>query len=362
MNYSNLFDSLRDFYTSLSYNNRWGKAHIPLRYFLELTYRCNLSCPYCYVGDDRNKDELTTDEWKRVIEQIPFYGIVTLVGGEPLIRGDFVDIFGYVSKKVWGKTHLVTNGILINDEIIKAFKKYNLLLLSVSLDGYGETHDKNRGKGGKEGKEGIFDKIVSNLENVKAQRPRQMVDIKTIVLENNLDDLPKLYKLCEKMGFEFLSISFLRNNHWKQNSVLQDSFIPEFTDNYPIKKYFDLEHFKEVYKEIEGLKGKTKIRFSPKFEYLKNPLEGIERFFNLPEDTKTSDIYLPCTYPYNNMMINPEGFVYPCLSQKIGNVRDKSLKELFNSPHYCCFRKNLKASGGTFGACQLCCELKFKEQ
>ena len=315
-----------------------------------MTYRCNLQCPYCYVGTERNKQELTTDEWKKVINQIPFYGIVTLVGGEPLIRKDFIEILEAVSKRVWGKTHVVSNGILINDEIIKAFIKYHLLLLSVSLDGYGENHNKNRGK------DGIFDKIISNLENLKSQKPRQMVDIKTIVLENNLDDLVKLYKLCDKMGFEFLSISFLRNNHWKQNSVLQESFIPEFTANYPIKLYFDMEHFKEVYKEIESLKGKTKLRFSPKFEYLDNPLDGIENFSNFLEDTPTTDIYLPCTYPYNNMMINPEGFVYPCLSMKIGNVKDKSLKELFNDPKYCCFRKNLKASGGTFGACQLCCE------
>ena len=253
------------------------------------------------------------------------------------------------------KVHVVSNGVLINDEIIKAFIKYKLLLLSVSLDGYGETHDKNRGK------DGIFDKIISNLENLKAKKKNQMVDIKTIVLENNLDDLPKLYKLCEKMGFEFLSISFLRNNNWKQNSVLQESFIPEFTQNYPIQKYFDMEHFKEVYKEIEGIKGKTKLRFSPKFEYSENPLEAIERFFNLTEDMPINEIYKPCTYPYNNMMINPEGFVYPCLSQKIGNVKEKSLKELFNAPHYCCFRKNLKANGGTFGACQMCCELTPKE-
>ena len=211
------------------------------------------------------------------------------------------------------------------------------------------------------GKDGIFDKIISNLENLKTQKKNQMIDIKTIVLENNLDDLPKLYKLCEKMGFQFLSISFLRNNNWKQNSVLQESFIPEFTQNYPIKPYFDMEHFKEVYKEIEAINGKTKLRFSPKFEYSKNPLETIENFFKLPSNIPTNEIYKPCTYPYNNMMINPEGFVYPCLSQKIGNVKKKSLKELFNAPHYCCFRKNLKASGGTFGACQMCCELSLKD-
>lgn len=354
MNYSGLFDYLRNFYTSLSYNDRFGRAKIPLRYFLELTYRCNLACPYCYVGSERNKKELTTDEWKSVIDQIPFYGIVTLVGGEPLIRKDFVEILEYVCRRVWGKVHVVSNGILITDEIIKAFIKYHLLLLSVSLDGYGENHDKNRGK------DGIFDKIVSNLENLRAQKSRQMVDIKTIVLPNNLDDLPKLYKLCDEMKFDFLSISFLRNNNWKQNSVLQESFIPEFTQNYPIEKYFDLEHFKEVYKEILSMseKSRVKLRFSPKFEYQKNPLESIERFFELPAETLSHEIYKPCLYPYANMMINPEGFVYPCLSQKIGNVREKTLMELFNSPQYCCFRKNLKASGGTFGACQMCCELE----
>jgi len=354
MNYSTLFDWARNFYTSLSYNDKYGRAKIPFRYFLELTYRCNLACPYCYVGCDRNKRELTTDEWKRVIDQLPFYSIATLVGGEPLLRKDFIEILAYLSRKIWGKVHVVSNGILINDEIIEAFIKYHLLLLSVSLDGFGKNHDKNRGR------DGIFDKIISNLENLKSKKPRQMVDIKTIVLENNLDDLVELYKLCEKMNFEFLSISFLRNNNWKQNSVLQESFIPEFTANYPVKLYFDMEHFREVYREIESLKGLTKLRFSPKFEYSPDPLAAIEKFFMTPSETLPREIYKPCTYPYNNMMINPEGFVYPCLSQKIGNVRDKTLKELFNAPHYCCFRKNLKASGGTFGACQMCCELELK--
>lgn len=354
MNYSGLFDWARDLYTSLSYNDRYGRAKIPLRYFLELTYRCNLSCPYCYVGNERNKQELSTEEWKKVIDEIPFYSLATIVGGEPLIRTDFIEILAYASKKLFNKIHVVTNGTLINDEIIKAFIKYKLLLLSVSLDGFGENHDKNRGQNG------IFDKIISNLENLKSQKKNQMVDIKTIVLENNLDDLPQLYKLCNQMGFEFLSISFLRNNNWKQSSILQDSFIDKFNDNYPIKKYFNMEHFKEVYREIENIRGKTKLRFSPKFEYSENPLESIEKFFNLPAETNVQDIYEPCTFPYNNIFINPEGYIYPCLSQKIGNVKDKSIKELFNAPHYCCFRKNLKASGGTFGACQMCCELKVK--
>lgn len=356
LDYSKLFDTARNLYGMLSYNNKLGRALMPLRYFFELTYQCNLNCPYCYVGAERKKNELTTQEWFDVIDQIPFYSFVTLVGGEPLLRKDFIRILEKTAKKTFGKLNVVTNGILINDEIIDAFIRTKMMLLSVSLDGYGETHDKNRGK------EGIFDKVISNLEDVNKKRTKHhkpMIDIKTIVLENNLDDLPKLYKLCNDMNFEFLSISFLRNNDLKQNSVLRETFGEEFyAQKYPIKPYFDMEHFKEVYQEIQSLKGKTQIRFSPKFggKYI---LNDIEKFFACPENKAIQDIYGKCLYPFSNMMINPQGDVYPCLSLNIGNVREKTLKEVFNMPKYCCFRKNLKASG-VFESCQMCCELNVK--
>lgn len=352
LDYSKLFDLARDLYALPSYYNKLGRAFRPLRYFFELTYLCNLQCPYCYVGEERQKNELTTKEWFNVIEQIPFYSFVTIVGGEPLLRKDFIPILEKTAKKIFGKLNVVTNGVLINDEIIDAFIRTKMMLLSVSLDGYGETHDINRGQAG------VFDKVVSNLESLRSKSSRPMVDIKTIVLENNLEDLPKIYKLCNDMNFEFLSIAFLRNNNLKQNSILRETFGEEFySQKYPVKPYFDIEHFKEVYKEIESMKGKTKIRFAPKFSS-KNPLEQIEKFFHYT-DEPIQKIYEPCFYPFSNMMINPQGDVYPCLSLKIGNVREKGLKEIFNTAKYCCFRKNLKASE-VFEACQMCCELKVK--
>ena len=230
-----------------------------------------------------------------------------------------------------------------------------MLLLSVSLDGYGKTHDLNRNK------DGIFDKIINNLDNLNSRKKRPMVDIKTIVLENNLDDLPKLFKLCDSKGFEFLSISFLRNNNLKQNSILHNSFIDEFNGNYPIKKYFDMEHFKEVYKEIESLQKRSnvRLRFSPKFENCPNTLSAIEKFFNTPAKTPIQEIYQPCKFPFSNTFITPAGDMYPCLSMKMGNLKEGTIKEIFNKPHYCCFRKNIKAAK-VFGACQMCCELDIK--
>ena len=360
INYSKLFDVARDFYADLSYRSRSGKALIPLRYFFELTYRCNLSCPYCYVGTDRKKDELTTAEWMNVISQIPFYSFVTLVGGEPLIRQDFKDILFAVSQKTFGKLNVVSNGVLIDSEIIDAFIKSNMILLSVSLDGYGKNHDLNRCR------DGIWEKIITNLELLQARKKdlrktRPMVDIKTIVLENNLDDLPKLYKLCDDMGFDFLSISFLRNNNLKQNSNLRDVFSEEFwKDEYPIQPYFDMEHFEEVYKEIRSIskKSKVQVRYAPKFEG-GDELDKIKNFFSCDADKNITDIYYPCKYPFSNMMINPQGDVYPCLSLNIGNVRNMSIKDVYNLPKFRCFRKNLQCSK-VFTSCQMCCELKVK--
>lgn len=357
MDYSKIFDDVRNLYAMPSYNSKLGRALMPLRYFFELTYRCNLQCPYCYVGCDRNKQELTTKEWFDIINQIPFYSFVTLVGGEPLLRNDFIDILEKACKKTLSKVNVVSNGILLNDEIIKAFIKTKMLLYSVSIDGYGKNHDINRNK------DGIFDKIMNNLDNLNSHKNRPMIDIKTIVLENNLDDLPKLYKLCKDKKFEFLSISFLRNNTLKQNSVLFDTFDSSvFNANYPIQKYFDLKHFKEVYREIESLSknSNVKVRFSPKFENCQNPLKAIENFFNSPQSKDISEIYKPCKFPFSNTFITPSGDIYPCLSVKMGNIKETpSIKEIFNKPHYCCFRKNLKISK-VFGACQMCCELDLK--
>lgn len=189
---------------------------MPLRYSLELTYRCNLNCPYCYVGNFERKEELSASDWKEIISQIPFYGLITLVGGEPLIRKDFDEIFDATIKKVIGKVNVVTNGILLNERILKTFVDKKLFLLSISLDGYGKNHDKNRNR------EGLFDNITEKLDILKSlkrkegQKPR--LDIKTIIFENNLDDLPKIYKYCKHYGADFLSLAFLRNNELKQNA------------------------------------------------------------------------------------------------------------------------------------------------
>ncbi len=332
-----------------------GKSLLPLRYTLELTYRCNLNCEFCYVGEKLSENELSTQEWLNIIDQVPHNRLITFVGGETLIRKDFKTILKAALKK--GRVNIVTNGTLIDDELIHIFVKDRLLLLNLSIDAMQEKHDSIRNR------KGTFDKVIERLDKlVKARGNKKypLIDIKTTVLEDNLDDIPEVYRLAKEYRADFFTLAFLKESGLQQNSELKEEFGEEFyKTKYPIKPYFDLKHFEKVYKKLLELsKNGPVIRLYPKFKPDDEPGQ-IKRFYTQAIDKQVEEIYKPCLYPWANILITPQGNVYPCLSYKIGNVKNTPIKEVWNSEKFAQFRRQL-AKQGMFNACQACCQLKVK--
>jgi pyrroloquinoline quinone biosynthesis protein E len=64
----------------------------PYTLVAEVTHRCPLACPYCSNPTElvRRHDELSTEQWLRVIDQAAELGVMQLhlTGGEPLARAD----------------------------------------------------------------------------------------------------------------------------------------------------------------------------------------------------------------------------------------------------------------------------------
>ncbi len=360
VDYSFLFDLLRDCYSMISYNNKSNKVIKPLRYFIDFTYRCNQSCPYCYIGKNRNMEELTAQEWKNVIDQIPRFGIISFIGGEPLLRKDFKEVYEYASKRCPGHVNLYSNATLINDELIQSFIKNKLLELSFSLDGIGEKHDKSRNN------PGSYDKIISNIQNLQNQskgKTNIIYDVKTTLLADNIEQIPLLFELCGKNNWDFLSITFLRTVYLKQCPDLRPELTPEFnSEKESVKLYFDMDTFKSAFKEIDKMSKfyKTKLRWAPKFKPFNNS-KDVEKFFKDSENgVPQTDMFHPCLFPFSNLYINPSGHVYPCLSIDMGSVKEKPLMEIVNSPEFIKFRGQLKKAK-MFSACQMCCEPHFKK-
>ena len=351
MDYSDLFDTARNLYSKYTFNAKNGEIKMPIRYILELTYRCNLKCPFCYITGNRNIEELSVEEWIKIIDQIPPFTLISLVAGEVLLKEGFDEIYKKTSEK-FRKVTLISNGLKLDEKTIDLLVKHKLFLLSVSLDGIGENHDKTRNH------PGLYNKIINNLElfNQKRKSSGSMLDIKTCVLENNLDDLPLLYKEAMKLNAQFFSLTFIRKQTLRQNSILWDDFSHEFNiDTYPIELYFNMEHFKEVYKELESLQknSKTILRYAPRFKAT-GDLDKIEKFFNFGNRPVT-ELYKPCHIPMTSLYITPNGNIYPCLSLRVANLKEVTLKEAINTVKYKCFRKNLHAAK-VFNACQMCCD------
>ncbi|MFE2105019.1 pyrroloquinoline quinone biosynthesis protein PqqE [Kitasatospora sp. NPDC059463] len=90
------------------------RAPAPLGLVAELTHRCPLQCSYCAnpVELTKQRDELGTDQWLRVLDQARGLGVlqVHLTGGEPLLRRDLAVIVTH-ARRLGLYTNLITSGL-----------------------------------------------------------------------------------------------------------------------------------------------------------------------------------------------------------------------------------------------------------
>ena len=111
----------------------------PLSLLAELTYRCNLQCPYCYNPLDLKVygDELTADEWCRVVDEAAELGVLQLhlSGGEPTLRED--DCCAIV-RRARGRelyTNLITQGTFLDDTLLDRLIEAGLDHVQISIQG-----------------------------------------------------------------------------------------------------------------------------------------------------------------------------------------------------------------------------------
>lgn len=172
----------------------------PLRVlFWESTLKCNAYCEFCgsRCGDVSYLNELSKEEICYVFKQIAdrydaSQIMINVSGGEPLMRNDLMEIMQYAITLGyhWG---LVTNGILLNEDIISRLKNAELKTVSISIDGLQQTHDSLRGvKGG-------FDTVIHNLSLLSKADFLETIMITTVVSKRNICELDSIKKMLKTL-------------------------------------------------------------------------------------------------------------------------------------------------------------------
>jgi len=102
----------------------------------ELTSRCNMKCPFCFVNADENggkkKIELSKEEILKNIENLRDHTVV-FSGGEPTVRDDLFDFIKEVKKRGL-RAGILTNGLKLNKDYVKKLKELKLDKIQLQLD------------------------------------------------------------------------------------------------------------------------------------------------------------------------------------------------------------------------------------
>lgn len=259
------------------------KIEIPFSASLELTRRCNLRCKHCYIKR-KNGRELKGEEWKRVMDELREMGtmMLTITGGEPLMRDDFLDLLKYASSFA---IRLFTNATLIDEEVAEELTRMRIIEVETSLHGGMEFHDDFTGKSG------AWERTLKGIELLR--RNGIKVNVKMNVVRGNVGEMELVKEIAERFG-------------------CYAGFDPvivhrEDGDSSPIS--LRVENLNEVVRKMKKLsKGKKGKR-----------------------DFETHPPQYLCGAGVTLIAIDAEGNVMPCVGWRriCGNVREKSLREIF---------------------------------
>lgn len=281
----------------------------PPRMDLALTYRCNNNCYFCYTGGPRKGQELSTDDWKKVIDKLWESGIPQIVftGGEPTLREDLVELVEHSKEFVTG---LVTNGRRLAS-LAEKLNRAELDYAQVSWESQlPEVHDRMVGVPGawKETREGIVQALKSGLAVVT----------NTTLTTDNLALFPDLIKAGSELGLKLMACNTLICSGRGTCSKKDNGLSPE-----------ELKNTLSAALEVAGREGVKLEWYSPTCYKEFNPLE-----FGFGAKA--------CSAAQYNMTVEPDGSVIPCQSwfkEKVGNVLKDPWPNIWNHPVSLGFRE-----------------------
>jgi len=163
---------------------------------IDVTGRCNLKCTTCYNAEFLH-DSPSGEDLKLLVKRIPSKWSLYFLGGEPLLRDDFLELV-QLSKQFGHDTSFSTNGQLIEKRGADAIISTGVDTIYISLDGpTAQINDLIRGHGS-------FERCMRGIEllneSIERLRMPTKICISVTAISSNLDALSGMPRLLHERG------------------------------------------------------------------------------------------------------------------------------------------------------------------
>jgi len=268
---------------------------------VELTYRCNLDCFFCYNDLGLQGEPLSREQYYRFFAELRDLEVMhlTLSGGEPLAHPDFLAL-GARARELGFVVRIKSNGHALRGELARRIRdEIDPFVIETSLHGAtAATHDRQTRV------PGSFERLLANLAELRALGLR--VKLNSTLTAWNEGEIEAMFALADTLSLR-------------------------------------LQVDSEVTPRDDG--GREPLTVAPS-------REGVLRLFRLqtergrraldagaesqvPFRSADEDVPVPvdkhCGAGSSGLAVDPYGNVYPCVQWRrpVGNLHEKSLKEIW---------------------------------
>lgn len=285
----NLSDYLRNGLLFV-HNSLFPKNKRLAQLMIYTTNRCQSRCRHCSIWqkphDTLSKDEIVSIMAAKCISR---HTTVGLEGGEFVLHPQAAEILEWFRQHHPNYT-LLSNGLL-PQKVIDLTRRYRPKRLYLSLDGNRDTYKKMRGVDG-------YDKVIRIIEELKDDVPISLMFCLSPF--NGFTDMEYTIEIAKKYGIDIRIGIYGTMAYFDTKAKMLQTRGGDYTSQIPGNIHDTRENFD---------------------------------FVALYDPWRNGNLWLRCHSITNSLVIHPDGNVPLCqnLDIMMGNVKEKSLDEIFNS-------------------------------
>ncbi len=359
-------------------HSRNGMAAKIRQVSIRITDNCNLRCHTCGQWGDNGflknqnlkilkKNEVSPSRYRKIFADLvhnshkPF---IYFWGGEPMLYDGILDLITSTTQNHL-PTSIATNGTRLKNAAAELVG-IPLFLLQLSIDGHcADLH--NRLRPSVSGAGDNFNVVRDGLEAIQREKKRQksslpMVASVTVISRENVSHLVDIYKTFrDKVDlFVFSMLWWIDEESARRHEVDYQSRF----GTCPVKHRgwiggWKPQDFGLLHHQMEKLKRWSRSFSGPPVTFIPPMIAGEKCLEQYYTDHSERFGFDQCVSIFQSVEINSNGDISPCRDYHdyvVGNVKEKTITELWNSDAFRRFRTSI-ATDGLMPVCSRCCGL-----